>query len=306
MDVDSYQQFAEPFDEPIAYRKRVRDYYLALGYPTPYRWAHYSSVPFAPLQKRLNECSIAIVTTAAPYKSDAGDQGPGANYNGAAKFYSVYQMESSGSPDLRISHIAYDRKHTEATDCNSWFPLRQLHAMADRGEIGQVAPRFFGLPTNRSHRTTLEVDCVELLKQVQQDSVDACVLVPNCPVCHQSVSLAARFLECAGISTVVMGCARDIVEFVGVPRLLFSDFPLGNAAGKPHDIESQKQTLQLALQLLVQAPAARTTVQSPQRWSDDPDWKLDFYNLERIPESELIRLRQQFDEQKRAARGVTG
>ena len=32
-----------------------------------------------------------------------------------------------------------------------------------------------------------------------------------------------------------MGCAKDIVEQAGVPRFLFSDFPLGNPAGKPKD-----------------------------------------------------------------------
>ena len=65
--------------------------------------------------------------------------------------------------------------------------------------------------------------------------VDAAVLVPNCPVCHQTISLVARHLEANGISTVVMGCAKDIVEHAAVPRFLFSDFPLGNSAGKPHD-----------------------------------------------------------------------
>jgi len=51
------------------------------------------------------------------------------------------------------------------------------------------------------------------------------------------VSLIARHLEANGIPTVVMGCAKDIVERVGVPRFLFSDFPLGNAAGRPNDVE---------------------------------------------------------------------
>lgn len=95
--------------------------------------------------------------------------------------------------------------------------------------------------------------------------------MPNCPVCHQSVSLAARALEASGIAIVIMGCARDIVEYAGVPRLLFSDFPLGNAAGRPHDPASQAFTLELALRVLESAPAARTTVQSPLRWSDSPD-----------------------------------
>ena len=41
------------------------------------------------------------------------------------------------------------------------------------------------------------------------------------------MSLVARYLERNGIPTVVMGAAKDIVEYAGVPRFLFSDFPHG-------------------------------------------------------------------------------
>jgi D-proline reductase (dithiol) PrdB len=99
-----------------------------------------------------------------------------------------------------------------------------------------------------------------------------------------------------------MGCAKDIVEHCGVPRFLFSDFPLGNAAGKPFDLASQRFTLELALKVLESAPAARTTVQSPLRWSDDASWKLDYSNVDRIPAEELARRRRAFDAQKAIAR----
>jgi hypothetical protein len=84
-----------------------------------------------------------------------------------------------------------------------------------------------------------------------------------------------------------MGCARDVVEHCGVPRLLFSDFPLGNGAGKPHDTNSQRQTLHMALELLMQAQGPRTTWISPQRWSEDASWKLDYANPERMSPQEL-------------------
>jgi len=116
------------------------------------------------------------------------------------------------------------------------------------------------------------------------------------------VSLAARHLEANGISTVIMGCAKDIVEYCGVPRFLFSDFPLGNAAGRPDDPASQAYTLELALRLLEAAPAARTTVQSPLRWSADPAWKLDYSNITRLAPEEVERRRREFDRQKEIAR----
>jgi hypothetical protein len=296
--------FAPDFDTAIPYMQRTREYYRAIGYDTPYRWAHYDAAPFQPLRKPLAQSRVTIVTTAAPFDPAKGDQGPGAKYNGGAKFFRVYDGSTAQQHDLRISHIAYDRKHTSAEDSGTWFPLPQLLRFKADGRIGEVAPRFFGAPTNRSQRVTIETDAPEILARCKADKVDAAVLVPNCPVCHQTVSLVARHLEANGIATVVMGCAKDIVEYAAVPRFLFSDFPLGNSAGKPHDAESQALTLELALRVLESAPGSRTTVQSPLRWSADPSWKLDYNNIERMPAEELARRRREFDAQKEAARQV--
>ncbi len=296
--------FAADDDTPIPYMARTREYYQAIGYDTPYRWAHYVDAPFQPLRKPLAQSRLAIVTTAAPFDPAKGDQGPGATYNGGAKFYSVYDGDTSKPHDLRISHIAYDRVHTSADDSGTWFPLPQLQRLARERRIGDVAPRFFGAPTNRSHRVTLETDAPEILARCRADQVDAAVLVPNCPVCHQTISLVARHLEANGISTVVMGCAKDIVEHAAVPRLLFSDFPLGNSAGKPHDLKSQAFTLELALRVLASAPGPQTTVQSPLRWSADASWKRDYNNVAMLSAEELARRRREFDAQKEIARGL--
>jgi hypothetical protein len=118
------------------------------------------------------------------------------------------------------------------------------------------------------------------------------------------VSLAARYLEEHGIPTVVMGCAKDIVEYAGVPRFLFSDFPLGNPTGRPHDPESQALTLELALRVLETAPGPRTIVQNPLRWSDNPDWKLDYSNVARLSPEEIARRRAEFDREKEKARAI--
>ncbi|MDP1585213.1 MAG: glycine/sarcosine/betaine reductase selenoprotein B family protein [Bradyrhizobium sp.] len=296
--------FAPDDDTPIRYMQRTRDYYAAIGYTTPYRWAHFVEAPFQPLNKPLAQSRVALVTTAAPFDPAKGDQGPGAKYNGGAKFYSVYDGDTSRDHDLRISHIAYDRVHTRADDSGTWFPLPQLRRLANERRIGSVAPRFFGAPTNRSHRVTIETDAPEILARCKADNVDAAVLVPNCPVCHQTISLVARHLEANGIATVVMGCAKDIVEHAAVPRFLFSDFPLGNSAGKPHDPASQAFTLELALRLLETAPGPQTTVQSPLRWSADAAWKRDYSNANALSAEELARLRREFDAQKEIARGL--
>jgi hypothetical protein len=117
------------------------------------------------------------------------------------------------------------------------------------------------------------------------------------------VSLVSRHLEANGIPTVIMGCAKDIVEYCGVPRFLFSDFPLGNSAGRPFNVESQAATLELALRVLEGAPAGRTTVQSPQRWRTDASWKLDFYDLAKLTPEQIAERRKGFDVVKAIAKG---
>ena len=121
-------------------------------------------------------------------------------------------------------------------------------------------------------------------------------------MCHQTVGLAARHLEAHGIPTVIMGCAKDIVEHCGVPRFLWSDFPLGNSAGRPFDVESQVETLALALRVLESAPAARTTVQSPLRWSADASWKLDYNDLSKLSPDAIAERRKEFEVVKAVAK----
>jgi len=288
---------------PIAYMRRTGDWYLALGYDNPYQWAHFRDVPFLPLRQPLSQSRITLITTAAPYQADKGDQGPGAPYNAHAKFFSVYSGDTATDHDLRIAHVAIDRKHTSMEDSGTWFPLPGLRAVAAAGRM-QLAARFHGAPTNRSQRHTLSIDAVEILARCREDGADAALLVPNCPVCHQSLSLIARHLESNGISTVVMGCARDIVEHCGVPRFLFSDFPLGNSAGRPHDPASQALTLELAFRLLETGSKPRTTHQSPLQWTKSSAWKLDYCNAEQLSARQLKSLRAETDRARETARAI--
>ncbi len=102
------------------------------------------------------------------------------------------------------------------------------------------------------------------------------------------MSLIARHLEENGIPTVVIGSARDIVEHVGVPRFVFTDFPLGNPAGLPWQAEMQKAIVGLALDLLGGATRPRTTVVAPFQWNGDPGWRA-VYNRVTPENAEYLR-----------------
>jgi len=288
--------------EPVRYIERSHAWYGALGY-APYRYAHFADVPFSPLRRPLAQARVALLTTAAPYRPELGEQGAGAPYNAAAKFYRVYTLDGTLDHDLRVSHVAVQRELL-SDDSGTWFPLPALRRAAQRGRIGAIAPRVIGVPTHRSQRHTLQVDAPVVLKLCQADGVDAALLVPNCPVCHQSMSLLARELEASGIATLILGAAKDIVEHVGVPRLLFSDLPLGHAAGLPHDRASQDFTLELGLRVLEAAPAARTTVQSPLRWPGGEAWREAYLNPVRLTAADIARERAAHEQSLAIARSL--
>ena len=292
------------YNAPLDYLSRIKSYYIGLGYQYPYEWAKLNVVPFTHFDKPLNDAKIGIVTTAAIFDPGNGEQGPSAPYNGKAKFFSSYVEPIFPSPNVRISHIAIDRAHTKADDMASYFPLDALLRLASTGYIGSVSSNFYGLPTNRSQRVTVEIDCPKLLSYCRGDAVDAVVMVPNCPVCHQSMALASAHLEAAGIATVIMGCAKDILEYVGVPRFLFNDLPLGNGAGLPHNQSSQDLAAKMAVDLLIEANAPRTTQQSPLKWPGAADWKKDYANISLLSNEEISNRRAEFDMVKKEAAKV--
>jgi len=123
------------------------------------------------------------------------------------------------------------------------------------------------------------------------------------------VSLVARHLEANGIPTVIIGSARDVVEYCGVPRFLFTDFPLGNPCGHPWDREMQEKIVRQALDLLANAAGPRTTVKAPFAWkASDPEWRARYGRVDPAERERLLAIgeerRRQKAEAKAAARGA--
>ena len=111
------------------------------------------------------------------------------------------------------------------------------------------------------------------------------------------MSLVARHLEANGVPTVIIGSARDVVEHCGVPRFLFTDFPLGNPCGHPGRRDMQRGIVRQALGLLETATGPRTTATAPFAWKEPgAAWRPRYG---RIDPAELDRLRALGDERRR-------
>lgn len=102
------------------------------------------------------------------------------------------------------------------------------------------------------------------------------------------MSLTARYLEAAGLPTVIIGSALDIVTHCGVPRYLHTDFPLGNPCGKPYNTDMQQEIARLALALATETNASNILRRAPFIWSQSNAWRDDYY---RVDDSNRERLR---------------
>lgn len=87
------------------------------------------------------------------------------------------------------------------------------------------------------------------------------------------MGLIARHAEAAGISTLCMGSALDILKAGKPPRAAFLDYPLGHTTGKPNDPELQREILRQALDGFNSLTVPGSIKLLPFRWSEEDEWK---------------------------------
>ena len=162
-----------PYRSFVSYIDKSREYYAAQGYERPYRWAHFDDVPFARLPRPLSDLRVGIVTTSTL----AGDN-PDADPD-ERPTKRPYAAPAQPIPKrLYTMDLSWDKEATHTDDVASFMPARELEEAAATGRIGSASPRFYGVPTEYSQRTTREHDAPAVLELMREDGVEAAVLVP--------------------------------------------------------------------------------------------------------------------------------
>jgi hypothetical protein len=174
----------------VSYIDKSREYYAAQGYDKPYGWAHFKEVPFTPLPKPLAQCRIGVVTT-ADLQARAGPR--------SSKLFVAPNAAGSGL----FTEKSWDRESTHTDDPETYLPIARLREQAERGCIGSLSPRFYGVPTDYSQRLTMEQDAPQVAAwQSRTASMPSFwSLLTRVP---QTVSLVARHLESVGMPTVII------------------------------------------------------------------------------------------------------
>lgn len=134
-------------------------------------------VPWAPLQKPLHTCRLALVTTGGVHLRtqppfDMNDS------RGDPSFRAI--PTDTPAEQLMITHDYYDHRDA-ARDLNILFPLALARELVERGVLGSLGTAYsFMGHIEPPHVTTLLLQTApEVAQRLRQDRVDAVLLTPG-------------------------------------------------------------------------------------------------------------------------------
>lgn len=203
--------------------------------------------PFLPARRALPMLNLALISSAGAYIEGSEPFDITAS-DGDFTFREIpTQVESE---DLQISNRGYDAAAVRQ-DLNSQVPLERLLEFQQNGVIGQLNSVFWSFQGFIPNATRFADETLaKLVDRLTRYEVQAALLIPASRLCHQSLSLAARAIELAGIPTMTLAVDKEIVESVRPPRAAYYEGEFGSVAGLPNWPEQQRRVLDEALRLI--------------------------------------------------------
>src|ERR1041385_3512389 len=177
------------------------------GYP----FIENSRAPFTPARRALPMLNLALISSAGAYV-DGTDPFDLSKAGGDITFREI--PTEIGARDLKFAARGYDEKFVQQ-DMNVELPLERLFEYESNRVIGQLNSAFWSfcgfIPDAASFADLTLPKLVDRLKHYE---VQAALLIPASQLCHQSMGLAARAIEIAGIPTITLAVDRKAIERV--------------------------------------------------------------------------------------------
>lgn len=212
-----------------------------------YPWVSNKRAPFVPARSALSMLNLALITSAGAY-IDGTEAFDTNKTDGDVNFREIpIEIEAE---DVRWAARGYDPAAVHE-DMNAQVPLARLFEFEGNGIIGQLNQVWWSFCGFIPHAARLvERTLPELVERVMRYRAQAALLIPASLLCHQTMSLAARALEAAGIPTMMLCVDREAVERVRAPRAAYYKGELGSVAGLPNWPEHQRRILDESLRLI--------------------------------------------------------
>ncbi len=212
-----------------------------------YPFVENKRAPFVPLRRALPMLNLALITSAGAYidGTEAFDTSAPA---GDVSFREIpIEVEAE---DLRFAARGYDPAAVNE-DINSQVPLARLLEFEGNSIIGQLNPVFWSFCGFIPDAARLSEEALpRLVERVARYRARAALLIPASRLCHQSMALATRALESAGMTAIMLAVEREVTERARPSRAAYYAGQFGSVAGQPRWPQHQRRVLDEALRLL--------------------------------------------------------
>ena len=244
----------ETFENIDEWRKRYADWLNSRGANAgnddigdSYPFVKNKRAPFSPARCALPMMNLAVISSAGGHLdgTDAFDT------SAAGGDLSFREIPTRIDPeDLLFAARGYDPTAVNA-DINSLLPLWRLFEFESNGIIGRLNSVFWSFSGFVPDAAQFfEETAPRIVERVKSYEVQAVLLIPASRLCHQSVSILARSLEAAGITSMMLAVDQEVVESVRPPRAALYAGEPGSVAGLPNFPEHQRRVLDESLRLI--------------------------------------------------------
>jgi D-proline reductase (dithiol) PrdB len=212
-----------------------------------YPFVENTRAPFSPARRALPLMNLALISSAGAY-IDGTDPFDTNISEGDLSIREIPTEVHTG--DLQFAARGYDDQFVRA-DLNAQLPLTRLLELEANRVIGQLNSVFWSFCGFIPDAVTFaEAALPKLIDRLQHYDVQGALLIPASELCHQTVGIAARAIEQAGIPTVAISVNQTAIERVRPPRAGYYKGQFGCVAGKPNFPEYQRRIIEEALRWL--------------------------------------------------------
>jgi D-proline reductase (dithiol) PrdB len=227
--IDEKNNFADRFSRWGANEKLS-------GYP----WVDNVHTPITPMRRALPMLNLALISSAGAY-IDGTDPFDLESKDGDLEFREI--PIEVGAEDLRYAAKGYDPADVLA-DRNCQIPIERLAEYQQNAVIGALNNVWWSLSSHipNAQRVADELG-PKLAERLMRYETQAALLIPASRLCHQTMGIAARVLEEAGIPSILISVDPTLTDRVKPPRTAYYAGAFGSVAGKPNWPEYQLRVL---------------------------------------------------------------
>jgi D-proline reductase (dithiol) PrdB len=209
-----------------------------------YPFVENEDAPFTPARRALPMLNLALISSAGayidgtePFDTEARDGDAG---------YREIPVEVE-SEDLLYAARGYDPAAVKE-DRNAQIPVDRLLEYEANGVIGRLNHVWWSLMGHIPNaRLVAEKTAPQIADRLVRYEVQAALLIPASPLCHQTLGIVARAIEQAGIPTMIISVDRRLTDRVRPPRVAYYQGEFGSVAGQPNWKQYQHRILDEAL-----------------------------------------------------------